>query len=144
VRYEFDQDLAPAVDYQAVQRRLFLVFEQLVARLMYAALSPAEQFDRVSVCVSQQEPASDLDNGGVVGLAHGRGVQTVQRHGRAGAGVVLRFGLSQALPDCYCVGRITITMACSEFGGCWRGGGGGGSGDGEGGSRSVVGENEWL
>jgi hypothetical protein len=96
VRYEFDQDLAPAVDYQAVQRRLFLVFEQLVARLMYAALSPAEQFDRVSVCVSQQEPASDLDNGGVVGLAHGRGVQTVQRHGRAGAGVVLRFGLSQA------------------------------------------------
>lgn len=108
MRNEFDQDLAPAVDYQAVQRRLLLVFEQLVARLVYAALSPAEQFDRVSVGVSQQEPASDLDNGGVVGLAHRRGIQTVQRHGREGAGVVVRFGLSHALPDCYCEERITI------------------------------------
>ena len=98
---ELDQDLAPAVDYQAVQRRLFLVFEQLIARFMYSALSSSEQFDRIPIGVSQQKPASDLDNGGVVGLAHGRGIQAVQRHGRVGAGVVQRFEPSHALPDCY-------------------------------------------
>jgi hypothetical protein len=122
MRDEFDQDLATAVDYQTVQRRLFLVFEQLVARFMYSALSSSEQLDRIPVGVSQQKPASDLDNGGVVGLAHGRGIQAIERHGRVIVGVVLRFGLSHALPDCYCVGRITITMACS-VGGCKRGGG---------------------
>ena len=88
MRDEFDQDLAPTVDYQAVQRRLFLVFEQLVARFMHSALSSSEQFDRIPIGVSQQKPASDLDNGGVVCLAHRRGLQTVQRHGRVGAGVV--------------------------------------------------------
>jgi hypothetical protein len=85
---EFDQDLAPAIDDEAVQGGLFFVLEELVARLMYAALSSPEQFDRVPVGVSQQKPASNLDNGGVVGLAHRRGVQTVQRHGGGGAGEV--------------------------------------------------------
>jgi len=88
VRDEFDQDLAPTIYDQAIERRLFLVLEKLITRLMHAALSSPEEFDRISVGVSQQKPASDLDDSGVVGLAHGRGIQTVERHGRAGAGVV--------------------------------------------------------
>lgn len=88
MRNEFDQDLAPSIDDEAVQWRLFLVLEKLVARLMYASLSSPEQLDRVPVGVSQQKPASNLDNGGVVSLAHGRGIQAVERHGRTFAGVV--------------------------------------------------------
>jgi hypothetical protein len=79
---ELDQDLATAVYDQTVERRLFLIFEQLIARLMDATFSFAQQFDRVSIGVSQQEPASDFDNGSIVGVAHWGGIEAVQRHGR--------------------------------------------------------------
>ena len=81
--YEFDEDFAAAVYDQAVQRRLLVVFEQLVTGFVHASLSLCEQFDGIPVGVLQQEPASDFDNGGVVGVAHRGGIEAVQRHGAA-------------------------------------------------------------
>lgn len=85
LRDVFDEDFAAAVDDQAVERRLVFVLDQLVTRLVHAALASREQLDGVPGGVLQQEPATDLDNGGIVGVGDFLRIEAIQRHGRVAA-----------------------------------------------------------
>lgn len=101
----FDQDLAAAVEQEAVQRRLVWIGGDGGACFVCAACATSEDLDRVARSILEQKPAAgsafpvgDISAGAVVvptpgfpqgagiGLCDGDGVEPVQRHCRRATG----------------------------------------------------------
>lgn len=115
-RHVFEQDLAAAKQQEAIQRRFVFIFEDCGAGFAQATGAKVENFDGVSGRILQQEPvavleiyqhhpcqyvrqaarggrglpAASLGQSGLICFGDRRVVQAIQRHGGAGALLVLR------------------------------------------------------